>query len=85
MTEEQAYSVGLLNCIGNVLLNNPSDEQINYVDELCKQYEEPIKIKDVFFSGNGASYLSMIYAKKIGLPDIYSAVLGCWNNLNYPS
>jgi len=83
MNAEQAYSVGLLNCIGNILLRNPTKEQEDYVDELCQQYEEPQKIKDVFFSGNGASYLAMIYAKKIGLPDIYSAVLGCWNNLNF--
>lgn len=83
ISAEQAYTLGLINQIGLIMLKNASEEQLSYVKELSDQYDEKDKILDLFFSGNSSPRIAMIYSKKIGIPDSFTAIIGFWNNCEY--
>lgn len=83
ISNDDCYTLGLINDFGNLILNNASESQIQYVQELGDQYDDREKITNFFFSGNIAPKINMIYAKKIGLADFYSGALGFWNNCDY--
>ncbi|MCR4742182.1 MAG: hypothetical protein K5866_04840 [Treponema sp.] len=80
---ERIYTLGLINPIGAVLLDNVSKEQVDYINDLSNEYEDTEKILDLFYSGNSNAYISMIYAKKLGFSDLYAALMGNWNNAGY--
>ena len=80
---EKIYTLGLINPIGAILLDNVSKEQVDYINELSNEFEDTDKILDLFYSGNSNAYISMIYAKKLGFSDLYAALMGNWNNAGY--
>lgn len=73
------YTSGLLNGLGFILLNCASTEQHSYIDELCKNYEAPEKVSDIFWNGNAQAYLNLIFTKRAGLPDDLSGIVATWN------
>lgn len=73
------YTMGLMNSIGKIFLENESEEQKDCMQELSAQYEEAQKIMDLFQSGSSSPYLSYIYAKIHGFPKDLCYVLGKWN------
>lgn len=77
------YTLGLINTIGAILLDNVSKEQVDYSNELSNEFEDTDKILDLFYSGNSNANISMIYAKKLGFSDHYATLMGNWNNARH--
>lgn len=80
LSPEQMYSLGLLNSFGMIILKTENEEQKIYVDDLLKNYDIGDKIRDVFYSGMESPYLGMVYAKRIGFPEIARQTFGYWND-----
>lgn len=80
LSPEEAYSLGLFSNLGSLLLSNSSEEQRNYIRDLSNQFEDAEKIVDLFYLGSCNQFITMIFTKKNGFMDAFSAILGCWNN-----
>jgi len=80
LSAEEAYTLGLLTNLGFIFLNNSSAEQKDYIKDLSSQFDDSSKIMDVFYLGNSSPHITMMYTKKIGFMETFSAILGCWNN-----
>lgn len=80
LSPEELYSLGLLNSFGMIILKTANEEQKQYVKDLLENYDVADKIRDVFYSGIEASFLGMIYSKKIGLPEVVTQTVGYWND-----
>ena len=70
----------MINNIGLELLRNPTQVQLQYIDDLSSQYENPEKIKQTFFAGNAGSFISYGYLKKLKFSDEVLGLIGSWNN-----
>ena len=82
-TPEEYYTLGLINNIGLDLLRNPTQEQENFIKDLSDQYEDPEKIREIFYSGNAGAYVTYTYLKKLKFSDETLSLAGAWNNSAY--
>lgn len=76
---EELHTAALFNSLGFALLESATEEQHNYIKDLSSQYELGEKIYNVFWSGNAHTYLNLIYGKRAGLPEKFTAMFSCWN------
>ena len=77
---ERLYSAGLLNSLSLILLESATENQKEFMREMGNQYgESGEKIIEIFLSGNVHSYMNLIYSKRIGLPEKFTAVISTWN------
>ena len=80
--EDYMYLAGLFNALGGVLLTAMDKEQLDYITELCQQYEEySDRILFLFTQGNASTYISMVAAKRYGLEIGVCYDLVGWNGL----
>ena len=80
LTPDAMYSLGLFNSLGLSIIENQTEEQRQYMEELSQQYEgDWKKIIDVFNFGNTANYIKRIYAKKFQMPAYATYIISCWN------
>ena len=80
--EEYMYLLGLFNVLGAVLLLAAEKDQMDYIVELSKQYDDYAeKILKLFTEGNASTYVSMVAAKKYGFNMNICYDLAGWNGL----
>lgn len=81
---EYFYLLGLLNNIGLIFLNTASDEQKEYVKELCNQYDNiGDEILEFFEIGNAGNFISLVYAKSLKMPEYIYNVFSKWNYVEF--
>lgn len=83
ITAKQAYTLGLVNQIGKILISNTTENQKEQLERIVENFEEKQKIIDIFYCGNANPQIAMIYTKKLGFDDYYNAIIGYWNNSGY--
>lgn len=77
---EYFYLLGLLNNIGLIFLNTASEEQKEYVRELCNQYDNiGNEILEFFEIGNAGNFISLVYAKSLKMPESIYNIFSKWN------
>lgn len=65
--EDYMYLLGLFNSMGALLLAGSSQNQLDYITELSKQYpSDGGNIIDMFMNRNASTYLSMVAARSYG-------------------
>lgn len=80
--EEYFYLLGLFNSIGPALVATASEEQIENITELSKQFEGlSDQIIDIFCHGNARNYLNLVFTKKFGFPTAICKQLFGWNSI----
>ena len=80
--EEYMYLIGLMNSMGAVFLFAADKDQMDYITELSRQYDEyGEKILKLFTEGNASTYVSMVAAKRFGFPIGICYDLVGWNGL----
>ena len=80
--EEVLYLLGLLNSLGAIFLATASHEQLEYITELSRQYDDyGDNILDMFRYGNAATFLTMVVAKRFGFERDTCNKLVSWNGL----
>ncbi len=80
--EEYYYTLGLLDKMGLIFLLTASDEQKQYVKDLCSQYENiGDEIMEFFEIGNAGNFISLVYAKHFKMPSSTYDIFAKWNFL----
>lgn len=79
VSDEYMYLLGLLNSIGYQLIATASEKHIETVKIASEKYADySVKVQDMFFNGNGISFLNLKAMMKYGFSEQQAGLLAGW-------